>query len=48
MEAEANQEDSLRFRGMVGMDDVIAAAALDNWNFMRVMVGNEPGNEDGR
>ena len=42
VEAEAIQENSLRLREMVGMDDVIEAAALDNRNFIRVMVGDEP------
>ena len=27
---------------MIGMDETVEAAALDNWNFIRVIVGDEP------
>ena len=35
-------ENSVRLKEFVETEDVVEAAALDNRNFIRVMVGNEP------
>ena len=37
----ASQENSVKLREWVGVEDVVEAAALDNRNFIRVTIGNE-------
>ena len=34
--------NSVRLKELVGVEDIAEAAALDNRNFIRVMIGNEP------